>query len=261
MERLGHYRKLRQLGKRLQSRNDWHRYAHFAGTLHKVEVLLIVVEQLRHGIVGSKVLFQLEILHIHLDVGCFVVFLWIARHTESELSARILYRRSVVEESFIEPVHLLYQLCRVRVAAWRRHISAVFLGLVATQQQQVFDTEKLKVDEFILYVEGTRSAAYHVRDDGYAELVLYGGSYGYRTRSTTQAQTLILSALHLTIHILAVVGGDVDIRRVEFLKLLYRREQTLCSGALQRRQHLKREVFASVCAVQYLLDVHFSLMY
>ena len=174
----------------------------------------------------------------------------IARHSESELTCGVLDGSSVVEESFVEPIHLLYQLCRVRIAARCRHKAAVFLRLVATQQQQVFDTEKLKVDEFVLYVERARSAAYHVRNDGNAELVLYGGSYSHRAGTPAQAQTLVLSALHFTIYILAVVGGYVDVRRIEFLKLLNRREQTFCSGALQRRQHLKREVFASVGTVE-----------
>ena len=61
-------KQLRQLGKWLQSGNDWHRYAHCTGTLHKVKILLVVVEQLRNGIVGSEVLLLLEILHIHLDI-------------------------------------------------------------------------------------------------------------------------------------------------------------------------------------------------
>ena len=174
----------------------------------------------------------------------------IARHSESELTCGVLDRSSVVEESFVEPIHLLYQLGRVRVAARCGHKAAVFLRLVATQQQQVFDTEKLKVDEFVLYVERARSAAYHVRNDRNAELVLYGGSYSHRAGTPAQAQTLVLSALHFTIYILAVVGRYVDVRRIEFLKLLNRREQTFCSGALQRRQHLKREVFASVGTVE-----------
>ena len=104
MEGLGHYRQLRQLGKWLQSGNDWHRYAHCTGTLHKVKILLVVVEQLRNGIVGSEVLLLLEILHIHLDIGCLFMLFGIARHSESELTCGVLDRSSVVEESFVEPI-------------------------------------------------------------------------------------------------------------------------------------------------------------
>ena len=56
---------------------------------------------------------------------------------------------------------------------------------------------------------------------GDAELTLYGGSDGYRSRTATYTKTLELSVGQLVIHIFRVVSGDIDEQRMPFHQLFY----------------------------------------
>ena len=134
---------MRQLGKGLDARHDRYCYAHLTSFCHKVEILLVVVEQLCNGIFRSKVLLLLEILHVHLDVGSFLVLLGVTGYTEGKLLAGFLDGCAVVEEPVVEAVDLLYKLGGVRVAALNGDKPTVFLCLVATKQQQILYAEKL----------------------------------------------------------------------------------------------------------------------
>ena len=54
---------------------------------------LVVVEELRHGILCAHVLLHLEEFHVHLYVGCLLMLLRIGCHGVGELRAGVLYRR------------------------------------------------------------------------------------------------------------------------------------------------------------------------
>ena len=177
---------------------------------------------------------HLQILQVEVYVQCLLVFLGVARHTVVELLAGVLYRRAVVEEAVVEAVHLLNEVGGVGVSARGGHKLAVVACLVATQQQHVLDAEELQVDQLVLDGIGCGTAADDVRYDRHTELVLYGSRYGHRARTTAHTKALVLSVVELAIDELAVMCGDIDVRRIEIAELLYRREQTLCSCAFQR---------------------------
>ena len=143
MEGLGNHRQLCKLRHRLDARDDGNSDTHRTGFLYKLEILLIIVEQLGHGILCTQFLFLFQILHVHFQVGRFLVLLRIAGHTVIELSARTLDRCAVSEESLVELFHLSDKFRRVRMSARGGYEATILLGLVATQQQQVADTEKL----------------------------------------------------------------------------------------------------------------------
>ena len=134
-EHARHYRQLRELCKRLDARYDWYGDAHLARFLHEAEVLTVVVEELRHGVVGTHVLLHLQILQVHLHVQRLLVLLGVARHAVVELLAGVLYRRAVVEEALVEAVHLLDEVGGVSVSARCGHKLTVVARLVAAQQQ------------------------------------------------------------------------------------------------------------------------------
>ena len=233
-EHAWHYRQLRELCKRLDAWYDWYGDAHLARFLYEAEVFPVVVEELRHGVVGTHVLLHLQILQVHLHVQRLLVLLGVARHAVVELLAGVLYRRAVVEEALVEAVHLLDEVGGVSVSARCGHKLTIVASLVAAQQQHVLYAQKLQVYQLVLYRLGCGAAADDVRYDGHAELVLYGGSDGYRSRTAAHAQALILSVLEFAVYVLAVMGGDIDVCRIEIAELLYCGEQTLCSCAFQR---------------------------
>ena len=94
----------------------------------------------------SQVLLLLQILHVAFQVRRFLMLLRIAGHTIVEGFARVLDRCAVGKESLVEALHLLNQFRSVGMAPGRWHKPAVFLGLVATEQEQVADTQELQVE-------------------------------------------------------------------------------------------------------------------
>ncbi len=106
VEGLWHHSQLRQLGKRLDAWNDGDRDAHRTGFLHKLEILLVVVEQLGHGILCAQILFLLQILHVHLQVRSLFMLFGVAGHAEVELLAWTLDRRAVSKKTIIKLPHL-----------------------------------------------------------------------------------------------------------------------------------------------------------
>ena len=159
----------------------------------------------------TQILLLFQILHIHLQIRRLLVLLGIAGHTVVELPARTLDRRAVGKEALIELLHLSDQVSRVGMSAWGGYETAVLLGLVATQQQQVADAEELQVEQFILDVLDGRTATDHVRLHRDVITLLDGCGNRHRTRTTTDALTLKLPICQLLVHELRVVGGDVDI--------------------------------------------------
>ena len=70
-------------------------------------------------------------------------------------------------------------------------------------------------------------------------VLLDGSSYGYRTRPAAQSLSFEASVAQLLIHILAVMGGDVDEGRIELAQFLDVGKQPLCASPLQWGQHFE----------------------
>ena len=90
VESLGYYCQLTQLRHRLDAGDDGNVNPHLSGLLNESEVFLVVEEQLGDGILRSQILFLLQILHVHFQIGCFLVFLRIASHTVVKRFAWVL---------------------------------------------------------------------------------------------------------------------------------------------------------------------------
>ena len=230
-------------------------YAHRARFPDELEILAVIVEQLCHGILRPQFLLRLQPFHVHLDVRRLLMFLRICRHTVVEGAHGTFYRCAVGKESVVEHVHLPYQVGGVRVPVWRRNEVPVLLSLVSAQQQEVFYSEKLEVEQFVFDVLDSSPAAYDVGNDRYAEPVLYRGGDGNRSRATPYAPSLEQSSSGLAVDIFAVMCGDVDVSRSELLQLLYGREQAARARAFERREHLERES-APVRAAQHFFYFH-----
>ena len=77
--------------------------------------------------------------------------------------------------------------------------------------------------------------------NGNAVALLDGGSDGHRPRPATDALALEVAVRQFAIHELRVVGGDIDVGRIELPQLVYIGKQFRSSRAFQRWQYLKRE--------------------
>ena len=152
MEGLGYHRQLTQFRHRLDAWNDGDGDAHLTSLLHELEVFLVVVEQLRDGILRAQVLLLFQVFHIAFQVGRLLVFLRIASHSEVELRSWMLDGCAVGEESLVEAHHLFDQVRCVGVSAWSRGEATVLLGLVATKQHEVADAQELQVQQFVFYL-------------------------------------------------------------------------------------------------------------
>ena len=86
------------------------------------------------------------------------------------------------------------------MAARRWYKPAVLLGLIATEQQQVADTQKLQVEQLILDILDGSTAADNMRLHRNMVSLLDGGSDGYRTRAATDALPFKLSILQFPVH-------------------------------------------------------------
>ena len=133
MEGLGYHRQLCEFCHRFDARDNRNGNTHRTGFLHKLEVFLVVVEQLGHGILCTQLLLLFQILHVHLQVRRLLVLLGIAGHTVVELPAWTLDRRAIGKEPLVKLLHLSDQFRRVRMSARGGHETAVLLGLVTTQ--------------------------------------------------------------------------------------------------------------------------------
>jgi len=85
MEDLGNDGKLGQFGHGFNAWDNGDGDAYLPCILHKSEILRVIEKQLGDSILGTKVLFLLEILHVALQVGCLLVLFRVAGHTEVEL--------------------------------------------------------------------------------------------------------------------------------------------------------------------------------
>ena len=242
MEGARHHTELCQLGQRLDTRNNGDGDTHLARLVHKGKVFLVVVEQLRHGILRTQVLLLLQILHIHLQVGRLLVLLGIAGHTDVKLRPRVLDRLTIGKESLVEALHLTNQVGGVGMTARRRREHTVLLRLVATQQQQVGDTQELQVQQFILNILNRSTTTNHVGLHWNLETLLNGSCHGNGARAPTHALTLKAPVTQFLVHILAVMRRNINECRIQLTKLFDIGKKLIRARPLQRGQHLKREL-------------------
>ena len=80
VEGLGQYTELAEFRHRFDAWDDGHGDADRPSTLHKLEVLLVVVEDLGHCIVGSHILLLLEHLQVELQIRSLLMLFWIGSH-------------------------------------------------------------------------------------------------------------------------------------------------------------------------------------
>ena len=246
MEGARHHTELRQLSQWFDTGDNGDGDTHLTRLVHKGKVFLVVVEQLRHGILRTQVLLLLQILHIHLQVGCLLMFLGIAGHTDVKLRPRVLDRLTIGKESLVEALHLTDQVGGVGMAARRRREHAVLLRLVATQQQQVGDTQELQVQQFILDILYRRTTTNHVGLHRHMKPLLDGCCHGNGARAQTHALTLKAPIAQFLVHILAVMRRNINECRIQLTKLFDIGKKLIRARPLQRGQHLKRELMLVV---------------
>ena len=155
------------------------------GTLDEAEVLVVVVEELCNGILCTSLYLLLQPIDIHVHIGRLLVLLGVAGYAIREGLTRLLDGRAIAEESFVEAVDLRLQLYGMAVATGRGGEDTFVLGLIATQEQQVGDAEKLEVEQ---YVFGLLTGEAATEDMGHyvdVVLVLDSGGHGDGTRATT----------------------------------------------------------------------------
>ena len=183
------------------------------------------------------------------------MLLGIGRHAIGKRRSGMLDRRIVVEETLIKAIHLVHQLRRVGISARRRREHTVVLGFVAPQQQQVLNTQKLQIEQFIFDILCRCTAAYHMRHHGQPVSVLQSSGNGHRSRTAPHAIALELSVGQLLVDVFAVVRRDVDEKRFKFSQLVNRGKQAIGAVPFQGWQHLKREpspIFMLLNNVYYL---------
>ena len=208
---------LREFAKRLDARHDRNCDTHLPRAFHKSKIFAVVVEELCDSIFSPKVLFLLEMLHVHLYVWRFLMFLGIGSYAIMEFGARMLHRTAISKEALIETVHLTDKLRGMIPPSGSSSEHTVFLGFVAPKEQDVADAKKLQVDELIFYIFFCSSRADNVRNDRNIISPLDGGSNGDGTRTTAHTETLILSFGDLAVDIFRVMGRDIDIVRTKVL--------------------------------------------
>ena len=108
-ECLGNDAQLSSTFQRLDARYDRHRNTRLAGTLHEVEVTIVVIEQLRHGILRTGIHLPFQPHQVALQVGSLVMFLGITGYAVAEGRARHGHRTSILEDSLVETVDLFFQ--------------------------------------------------------------------------------------------------------------------------------------------------------
>ena len=162
VESLGYDGELTELCKRFQSRDYGNVNAMLLCLFYKLEILRIVIEELRYGISGAHFCFLPKDVDVAFYVGGFLVFLGVACHSEFKRLSFYLYGRAVPECSFIEAVYLLNEFCGMSRTIAGGAEGVVLARLVATQYQQVVDSEELQVEKHVFEVFAVVSTADNV---------------------------------------------------------------------------------------------------
>jgi len=214
VESLWHSGQLRKAGERFDTWNHRHIHSRLLHALTEAKVSRIVVEELRHAVVCSEFHLLAEVGEIGLQIGRFLMLLRIAGHAIAEIN--ISFNGRPIEKcSSIESIDLFLQFGGVCIAAPRGHKHLFVARLVAAQQQEVLDAQKLEVDEHILRLllcEALTENVWHSRN---AIFVLYGSGHRHRARAATQGRAAERAVGLFGIDILRMVRRDIDIFRVE----------------------------------------------
>ena len=150
---------------------------------------------------------------------------------------------SIAEIAFVELHHLFDELCRMAITSTNRRECLLVLCLIASEQQHVVDAQELEVNEFILNVFCRGTTTDDVWNHRQLITLLNGSGNGYRSGAPSYALALKVAVLQLPIDIFRVMGGNVDIFRIEFLQNVDGTEQRFRAVTLQGRQYFKRESF------------------
>ena len=90
LESLGNDAELARCLERLDARDDRNGDSFGTSAFYETEILLIVVEELGYGILGTGFYLFFKPVEIHLHIGRLIVFLGIARYTVGERLSRLL---------------------------------------------------------------------------------------------------------------------------------------------------------------------------
>ena len=134
MECFRYHAKLAQFSKWFDAGNDRHGDTHLTSFFEEGKELAIVVEQLCHGIVGTQVLFFLEVQDIHFKVRSLFVLFGVASNTVVEFLSGTFDRSVVGEESLVESVHLSDEIGSMFVSSLGRNEARVFFRFVTPEQ-------------------------------------------------------------------------------------------------------------------------------
>ena len=200
---------------RLDAGDDGDGDALGAATLDEGEVFRVVEEHLGNEVVGAVADFFLEIEDVGIHVRGLLVFLGIAGHAVGEGSLDALHARAVEEETLVEAVHLLLEVGRMVVIKLRFLFDLEGLD-VSAEEEEVVDAEEVEVDQRILRLVLGETLADDVGDGGDAVFILNGGGDGDGAGAFADIHLLEAAVGHAFINVFAVMGGDVDVFRVEF---------------------------------------------
>ena len=230
----------------LDARDDGDGDAFGTGTLDEAEVLVVVVEELCHGILGTRLHLLFQPVEVHIHVGRLLVLLGVAGYAIGEGLAGLLDGGTVAEVALVEAVDLCLQLHCMAIAIRCGGKHGLVLGLVAPQEQQVGDAEELEVEQYILRLLTGEATAQDVGHDGDVVPVLDGCRHGDSAGATAQRHLVEYAFGRLLVYIFAAVGGDVDVFGIKLTQLVDGAEQAVDACPLEWRQHLEGECRAGL---------------
>ena len=198
---------MRPTGEDLQARNDRDRDTLIPRRLHEPEEDLVVVEELRDGVLGAGMLLLEQHRDVPLEIGRLRVLLRIRRDPDAEVRRRRL-RELLEVRATVHRGHLTDELegTLVRAATLRRRAPLA----VAADRQDVLDPEVVQLDQRVLGLLAGEPVAEDVRDRIDVEAVLDRGAESERARRLARDAPAERPPGHLVPDRLARVTRDVD---------------------------------------------------
>ena len=225
--------------------------------LNETEILLIIIEQLGHCILGASLDLLSEPMEVHLHIGRLIVFFGVAGYAIREGLPWLLDGRAIAEEALVEAIDLRLQLYGVAISIRGGGEHTLVLCLVSTKEEQVGDAEELQVEQYVLGLFAGESTTENMGHHGNVVAILDSCRYGYCTGTATQRNLVEYALGRLLINVFAAVRGDVDVAGGKLTQLVNGAEQAVYACALERWQHFERECRA--CIVCYgVNDAHRS---
>ena len=169
------------------------------------------------------------------------MLLGISSHAIRERCARVLDQGAINELPLIEEVHLFNEFGGMAVAILHGLETSLILCLVATQDEDVLNAQKLKVEQHILNILFRHATHHHMRHHLDAIFLHDGTCHRNRTGTATHEMTEISAIGLLHIHILTAVSRDVDVFGTKLFQCINRAEKSRRACPLHWWQHLKGE--------------------